>query len=416
MIARFCTYAVLRNLRFFEPFFLLFLLHDVGVDFVAAGALLAYEKLLGGALEVPLGVVTDRLGRRRSLIASFSLAAAAFALFAWAAHTPAWTLPLLYVGQTLYAVAEAGRSGSHKAIMLDWLTQQGRRDEKTKVIGLTRFFSKSSGGAAALVAGVIVWGTGHFTALFWAAMVPTLGAALLLWTYPRSLEGSLRRTRPAEGPRPSAWAGLRQAARRPGLLGLIGASVLFESQIKLALVYLQPFLADRLAEVNLTVTAGVGAIAYGAWFFLQGLAAGSASLLAPRLEARAGGAGDAITRIHCWAAAALVGLAALGGLAEGALGLVGLPIFAALAALQNARRPLFVTALDDRMDGDYRATTLSAESQLRGWAYAGSALVAGALADAGGVAWALAWMGLALLAAVLLGGRRLPPVASATGG
>ncbi|MCA9547630.1 MAG: MFS transporter, partial [Myxococcales bacterium] len=279
MIARFCAYAVLRNLRFFEPFFLLFLLHDVGVDFVAAGALLAYEKLLGGALEVPLGVVTDRLGRRRALIASFSLAAAAFAVFAWAAHTRAWTLPLLYLGQTLYAVAEAARSGSHKAIILDWLTQQGRRGEKTRVIGTTRFFSKASGGAAALIAGSIVWGTGHFTALFWAAMVPTLGAAALLWTYPRSVEGSLSQ-RPPESPEgPGLWAGLAQAAKRPGLLGLVAASVLFESESKLALVYLQPYLAARLAAVELPVAAGVGAVIYGAWFFIQGLLAGSASLL-----------------------------------------------------------------------------------------------------------------------------------------
>lgn len=405
MLARFCTYAVLRNLRFFDPFFLLFLLHDVGVDFITAGTLLAFEKVLGGALEVPLGVLTDRYGRRRSLIGSFTLAAVAFVIFGVAAHG-IWTLPLLYLGQTVYAVAEAARSGSHKAIILDWLTREGRPKEKAQILGVTRFFSKSSAGIAALAAGLIVWRSGSFTWLFYLAIVPTLLAAGLLWTYPRTLEGSLRQSRKAGVRLPGTWAGLKQAARRPGVLGMIAVSVLFESQIKLALVYLQPFLAERLAEVDLTVTAGIGALAYGGWFFLQGLAAGSASLFAPRLERRFGGSEAAIRRIHRWGAAALVSLALLGVFTDGMLGLAGLPLFAALAALQNARRPLFVSALDDHMDRHYRATTLSLESQLRGWAYAVSALVAGALADASNIGWALGWMGIALAVAVVLGGAQ----------
>jgi hypothetical protein len=396
MILRFCLYGVLRNLRFFEPFFLLFVLQDVGLDFTTAGTLLAYEKILGGALEVPLGVLTDRLGRRRTLIASFSLAALAFAVFGWAAGGPE-PLLLLYVGQTLYAVAEALRSGSHKAIMLDWLTHTGRRDARARVIGLARFFSKTSSGLAALVAGVVVWQTGQFAALFWLAIPPTLGAAALLYSYPRMLEGALQRREP--GAPTGLWAGLRAAATQPGVLGLIGVSVAFESQIKLAIIYLQPYLASHLEAAHLTVAGGIGAVLYGAWFATQGVVAGAASLLSARFGAR--GERRALNSIHRGAALALLALGLLGGASHGALGLLSLPLFAALAAAQNLRRPLFVTALDDQMHADYRATTLSAESQLRGWAYAASALVAGALADASSVPWALGWMG-AVLGATLL--------------
>lgn len=400
MIARFCTYAVLRNLRVFDPFLVLFLLHDVGLDYVAVGALLAWQKLLSGLLEVPLGVATDRWGRRRALIISFSLAALAFVGFALAPSRGALTVPLLYAAQSIYAVAEAARSGSHKAIILDWLTRQGRRAEKTAVIGRTRFFSKTSGGAAALIGGLIVWQTGRFAPLFWAALLPTLAAVGLMLSYPRALDAPDPAAQAAE--RPGLWRGLAAAARRPGLLGMLLISVAFESQIKLALVYLQPFLADALGAVSLDVAAGIGAVIYGAWFFVQGLAAGLASLLSARL------AGDdparALRRIHQAAALALALIGLLGWLAGG-LALVVLPVFLALAALQNARRPIFVAALDDVMDPRFRTTALSVETQARSWSYALGALLAGALADWQGPGLALLGMGIILGGAVALSRR-----------
>ena len=388
MIVRFCAYAVLRNLRFFEPFLVLFLLHDAGLSYLGVGALLAYEKVLSGALEVPLGVATDRWGRRRALVLSFTLAAAAFAVFGLAAGS-AHTLPLLYLGQTLYGVAEALRSGTHKAIILDWLDGEGRADEGTAVIGTTRFFSKTAGGASALLAGGLVFATGGFTPLFWAAIVPTLACAAMISTYPARLEGDLGG---AAGPRPALWAGLKDAARRPGVGGLVLASVLFESQVKLALAFLQPYLAGGLDAIELDVVGGVGALAYGAWFFVQGLAAGFASLGAPRLERAAGGPRPALRWAHGFAA---VGLLLAGALATWAPDwrVVGLLAFVALAALQNARRPILVAALGAVMDKRYRATTLSVEAQARSWTYALTAVSLGALADHAGLGAAFLGMG-----------------------
>ena len=77
MIVRFCLYSIFKNLRFFEPFFVIYLLAGPAVggpdlDFFQIGALVAYQKLLTGLLEVPLGAVTDRFGRVRALIACFA--------------------------------------------------------------------------------------------------------------------------------------------------------------------------------------------------------------------------------------------------------------------------------------------------------------------------------------------------------
>lgn len=395
MIRRFCAYAVLRNLRIFDPFLVLFLLHDVGLSYLEIGALLGWEKLLSGLLEVPLGVATDRWGRRRALIFSFSLASVAFVLFALAPGR-VMAVPMLSLAQSIYAVAEAARSGSHKAIILDWLTRQGRRAEKTAVIGKTRFFSKSAGGAAALIGGLVVWTSGHFTPLFWCAIPPTLACAALIWTYPRELDTP---DPTAAAPTTSFWAGLGQAARRPEWLALLGISVAFESQIKLALVYLQPFLSDALGAASLDVVAGVGAIVYGGWFFAQGLAAGVASLFSARLAGT--DPQRALRGIHRLGAVLLLLVGGL-GLIAGSLAWVLLPVFLALAALQNIRRPIFVATLDDVVDPRFRATALSVETQARSWGYAISALLAGALADLQGPGLALLVMGLTLGIAALV--------------
>ena len=51
MIIRFCGYTTWRNLRFFEPFFVLFLLLQLDLSYVEIGMLMAYEKILTGVLE-----------------------------------------------------------------------------------------------------------------------------------------------------------------------------------------------------------------------------------------------------------------------------------------------------------------------------------------------------------------------------
>ena len=71
MFLRFCLYGILKNLRFFEPFFVLYLLAPpshggAGLSYFQIGSLVGYQKLLTGLLEIPLGRVrhpplTERL-------------------------------------------------------------------------------------------------------------------------------------------------------------------------------------------------------------------------------------------------------------------------------------------------------------------------------------------------------------------
>ncbi len=385
MTARFCGYTTLRNLRFHEPFLVLYLLMQLDLPYVAVGGLLAYEKILVGILETPLGVVTDRWGRRRGLIAMFLLGGVAFTIYALAAQS-SHPLVWLILGQTIYGVAEALRSGTHKAIMLDWLDDQGRRDEATSVISLTRVFSKTSTGVGALAGGVMVWQMGTFVPLFWAVVVPCLAGAVLMWSYPRQLEGewtrqSRQRAKPIETTE-RWWPRFVRILSGPGLLPLLAASVLFETQVKLAMAYLQPYLAAGVELYDWSVIGGLGAVMIGVYYLAQGLAAGVSSSLGPVLERHLKGRDRSLHAVHI-AAVICFGLTVvslwIGVIWPGVIGLL------LLACLQNARRPVFIARLNELMDPYLRATTISLENQARSWVYAAMAVFTGAIADVWGL-------------------------------
>ena len=81
------------------------------------------------------------------------------------------------------------------------------------------------------------------------------------------------------------------------------------------------------------------------------------------------------------------------------MGMIG---FIALTGLQNARRPLFIALLNEKMDKPQRATTLSVDSQLRSWSVALLAPATGYLADCCGLPWAFLAISLLLASALLI--------------
>jgi MFS family permease len=398
MYLRFVLYSVLKNLRFFEPFFVLYLLAPpasggAGLSYFQIGTLVGYQKLLTGLLEIPLGVATDRWGRRTALALCFSFYLLAFPTYAIASQMDAsLRLVFLFVAQGFFAVAEALRTGSHKAIMLDWADQTGRPGEATRVVSRTRLWSKLSAGFGALAGGIMLWRLASFTPLFWAASVPAAAGVVLMLSYPRRFEGEQRRSTEL---RPPFRRQMGLLFRRPGLLTLILASLIFESQVKLAQQYLQPFLRMDLDRRELALVGGLGAVAVGAYYLLQDLLGASAAAGAPRAESRLGGAVRALARLQ----GLLLGLSAAMALCFGlgwlSVGIVG---FIAMAMLQNLRRPIFVARLNELMDKPQRATTLSVESQARSWTVALFSPLVGYVADRFGLTGAFSLIaGLLLL-------------------
>lgn len=382
---RFCVYAICRNLRLFEPFMVLFLLLGMQYPIAHVGLLLGYQRLVWAILEIPGGIITDRFGRRSGLISSFIFNLIAFVLLGYCQQSQghlAWVM----VGLTIMGLGESLRSGTHKAMMLHWAQLHDREHDIDEVMATARVFSKVTAGVSAILGGMLLWLTASFTSLFYiSAGVCILGAGLIA-SYPRSLDHSFDE-KPVEKAnteqtktqaKPATWLGKLGILGTPGLGAMLISSMLFESQIKVAIAYLQPFLALGFDRSDVAVVGGVGGLGIGLYFLVQDTLPGLCATQGKRLKKRYQGVVKANAVIY--AATCMVMLAAVTSLWMN-WAWPGLIAMVFLAGLQNLRRPLFVVGLDKFMHKPWRATTLSVESLGRCILYSISVSLGGFLAQ-----------------------------------
>ena len=136
MVFRFSLYGFLKNQQYFEPFFILFCL-ERGMSFGLIGLLIAFREIWICILEVPTGAVADVTGRRKAMIFSFISYIISFAVF-FMARDIWYFFPAMF----FFALGEAFRTGTHKAVIFDWLKHENRAGDKTEIYGYTRSWSK----------------------------------------------------------------------------------------------------------------------------------------------------------------------------------------------------------------------------------------------------------------------------------
>ncbi|MCK5685785.1 MFS transporter, partial [bacterium] len=112
---KFSLYGFLKNQKFFEPFFLLFMINQ-GFSFFEIGFLLAYREVLINLFEVPSGAIADLFGRRKAMMFSFLNYIVSFVIFYFSR-----TYFNFYIALLFFAAGEAFRTGTHKAIIADYL-------------------------------------------------------------------------------------------------------------------------------------------------------------------------------------------------------------------------------------------------------------------------------------------------------
>ena len=279
----------------------------------------------------------------------------------------------------------------------DWLDSRGEADRATAVVGLARMFSKLTSAASAMGGGLILYlsfkynfGPGYGL-LFYLSAAAAIAGFVLMLTYPKELEGEQRRQASGEDPasKPGFKRRLALLARGPGILALFGQSVLFESQVKLLLkYYIQPFIGDGL-KVHGILIKGKGALWVGANELVRDGLGGLGARLSHTFERRAGGTHSALRIVYLLVILA----AAVAALCVGRIGdhlawvVAGLIALVAITVLQNARRPIFVSAFNRVMDKPQRATTLSIESQSRSFLAGVLLPLTGWVADSWGLEW-----------------------------
>lgn len=375
--AKFSAYGFLKNLRFFEPFMVLFLLSQ-GLSYLQVGTLYAVREILVNVMEIPSGAVADGLGRRRTMVASFLAYIVSFGFFWFGSGMPLFLTAILF-----FSVGEAFRTGTHKAMIFAYLRINNLQEHGNDYYGHTRSWSQMGSALSAIIAAAIVFFSRNYRSVFLFSMIPYLLDLLLMLSYPRELDGeggtfSLKSVRDNFR---SVGRGLLETWRRPGAARAVLSASSFGGFYKGGKDYLQPMISAM--ALSIPVLHGlpgdrreallIGAV-YTVIYLLTSFASRSSASLAKRFR-------SSETALNALLILGL-GLGLVAGISRWQ-GLTVIPVVAFLSiyALQNLRQPVGVSVVAERIPKEVLATVLSAQSQLQSLFAAVVALLVGATAD-----------------------------------
>lgn len=388
MIWKFRLYGFLKNLKFFEPFSVLYLL-GAGLSLFQIGLLFSIRGAVIYLLEIPSGLLADHWGRKKELILCFLCYIASFVAFFMGR-----TVGHFSIAMGLFGMGEALRSGSHKAMIYTYLERRGWFDEKTFVYGRTRAWSLLGSALSSLAAVPIALGVPSYRWLFLISILPYLGDMALIWSYPDWLD---KEDLGEKGERPSFSSfGVRTliSVMRDGrLLKVLLSSSVYDGLFKAIKDYVQPVLA--LILVGTLAGDGDGSLTVwlGITYCLFHLAGSAASASVWRLRRRISSAWLMNVSFDAMGAVALL---------LAAFSLWGSPltvasVFFVLYVMKDGRRPIFADLCGDMMDREVRATVLSIDSQMASLVAVVAAPLLGWIADGTGLPVAFAVTGLFML-------------------
>jgi MFS family permease len=359
MIRRFSLYGFLKNQRYFEPFIILFFLQN-GLSFTQIGLLIAFRELATNLMEIPSGAVADLFGRRRSMIFSFISYIVAFAIFGVSGDY--WQF---FIAMFFYSIGEAFRTGTHKAMIFTWLRIENRLDEKTKVYGYTRSWSKIGSAVSTVLAVALVLGTNNYSYLFLFVIIPYIAGLVNFMYYPKELEGQPEAEAGIREVAVHLWECIRIAVVIRKLRRLIIESMSFEGVYKAVADYLQPVVENIALLIPLFVGLGGdrrSAIPIGIVYVILYLASAYGSRSSHRLANYAGGEEGGSRLLWMVVSIIYVALIPLLFFEYYYVAVVG---FIALSVIQNFWRPILISRFDAYASETQGATVLSIESQAK---------------------------------------------------
>ena len=362
-VALFPWFQFAQSLLFWQAVWFLYFQQTLSAP--QAILLYAIYEISVTVVEVPSGYMSDRLGRRLTLLCSALSTLAGLVLLAAGDSFAAFA-----VAQALIGAGRAFASGTDSSLLFESLAAEGREDEiEAQELKAWRY-SYVAAALSAITGGVLAgW---YDSAPFWASAVAMVGVLILVWLFsepPRHLR---------EGQDGQVQLGsLKAALVHPVLVWLFAISVLMYVFSHIPFVFGQPFILEALSGIGLEgeaplVSGTVSALMMG----ISVLASG----FAPRLRGRLG-----LSGIVLLAYGMQIGLIAVLALTNSALAIGFLFLRMVPDALS---RPFIMARIQPMLSDDSRATYLSLKSLCARVLFAGSLyLASGTAQDAGTMAY-----------------------------
>ncbi len=399
--AKFCAYGFLKDLRFYEPFMLLVFL-DKGLSYLEIGTLYATREVLINLTEVPSGIFADSVGRRLTMVFSFLAYILAFIIFYFAD-----SFEILLLAMAAYAFGDAFRTGTHKAMIFDYLRLNGWEDQKTYYYGHTRAWSQRGAAVSALIAALLVLYQGSYAPIFLFTIIPYVLNVFLILSYPKNLDGKRHTSdRRITEEFVSVMRSLIASMKSLAMVRTISSQALYTGYYKAFKDYLQPLLETLALSLPIFLawedqkrTALVIGIVYSILYAATAFASSKSGTFASHFNGLA-------TPLNL---TLLIGVTL--GLVSGLLlhlsyVVLSVVLYLGIYILENLRKPMGIAYVSERMDQTSLASGLSVESQAESLFAAAIALLLGWFSNLFGVGLGILSVSLICLLLGLL--LRLP--------
>jgi MFS family permease len=382
---KFCLYGLLKNFEFFEAFQILFLLEN-GLTFLQIGILYSIREITRNIFEIPAGILSDSLGRRKTLVYSFVFYIISFLVFYFSK-----SFQIFIIAMIVYSLGDAFRTGTHKAMIFDYLKIKGWTDQKVYYYGHTRSWSQLGSAFSAVIAAILIFNSGGFRVIYLYSIIPYFLDLLLIASYPKALDGEVAifdKTRIFKNFNKVFKDFLFAILNWKVLKSLINLSshTGFYSAMK---DYLQPVL--QMLALTLPILIGykeaqrtsliVGGV-YFIVFLLTSFSARHAGSFSSRFK-------NLVIPLNF---TLIIGLGM--GVLSGFMYLQNLLVlsvifYVGIYVIENLRKPIGIAYVTENIDHHILATVLSAESQVHALIAAICAPLIGFLADRYGLGFAI---------------------------
>ncbi len=376
---KFKLYGFFKNLQFFEPYLLLILI-NWGYSFFHIGILVMIREVFTYVFEIPSGILADKYGKKNELLWCFVFYIISFLFYFLG---PGWIVVIL--ASIFYGLGESFRSGTHKAMELQWMEKEGLLKYKAYVYGKTRSWSLYGSTINSIFAILIILVIPAENGIFLLAIIPFLLDFLLISTYPsymnkRMPKSDLKWHQQLK----QEFVDLIKIFKNQRLRKGVTTSATFDSIFKSLKDYIQPIIQGFILVVLINYSLDesqedfwlklILGIIYALFYFVSSFSSRNAYFIIQRMK-------NTKKTIDL-----LFDLLAVLLLLETIFMWLEVPIMIILLymliyATYNLRRPILVGYIGELAPKDQRATILSVESQIKSMLTFVLAPILGLIAD-----------------------------------
>lgn len=359
-IWKFCFYGLLKNLKFFEPYLLIYLL-GMGYSLFKIGILISIRETITYIFEIPSGIFADNYGKKKELLICFTFYIISFVFFFIGNNFYILTIAMIFFG-----LGEAFRSGTHKAMIYSYLEQKGWFKHKTFVYGRTRAFSLLGSSFSAFLSIIFILNLPSARWIFLICIIPYVLDFILIYSYPDSLDEKRQSDISIKKFFKESVSQLKNILSNVTLNKILVSSSLYDGIFKTIKDYIQPILkivvlaaatssfkefeGESIIKIYLGIT-------YGIFYIFSSIASRNVY----RLNKIATSNRLMVISFDLMA----ILLICLSFAIKNNTTIIIIGLFFILYVLKDARRPIFVDVCGDYMNKNQRTTVLSVDSQLR---------------------------------------------------